>query len=129
MIEVDEGDFDEAIAVRDELAETEGYFNCNQFHNPLNIEVHYKNTGPEIERQIRSQLNNYDYNGWPQAFVAGTGTGGTIMGCGKYLKTLWPDIKITSASALATPAAIVPTPEAATNLTVTLQRGLICFKS
>ena len=33
LIEVDEGDFDEAIAVRDELAETEGYFNCNQFHN------------------------------------------------------------------------------------------------
>ena len=32
LIEVDEGDFDEAIAVRDELAETEGYFNCNQFH-------------------------------------------------------------------------------------------------
>ena len=42
---------------------------------------------------------------------------------------LWPDIKIISASALATPAAMVPTPEAATSFTVTLQRGLICFRS
>ena len=42
---------------------------------------------------------------------------------------LWPDIRITSASALATPAAIVPTPDDATNFTVTLHLGLICFKS
>jgi cysteine synthase A len=76
LIEVDEGDFDEAIAVRDELAETEGYFNCNQFHNPLNIEAHY------------------DYNGWPQAFVAGTGTGGTIMGAGKYLQEHYPGMHL-----------------------------------
>ena len=92
LIEVDEGDFDEAIEVRDELAEIEGYFNCNQFHNPLNIEAHYKNTGPEIERQIRSQLNQYE--GWPQAFVAGTGTGGTIMGCGKYLQEHYPGMSL-----------------------------------
>jgi len=88
LIEVDEGDFDEAIEVRNELADMEGYFNCNQFHNPLNIEAHYKNTGPEIVKQIRSQLNQFD--GWPQAFVAGTGTGGTIMGCGKYLQEHYP---------------------------------------
>jgi len=94
LIEVDEGNFDEAIAVRDELAESEGYFNCNQFHNPLNIEAHYKNTGPEIERQIRSQLEQYDYQGWPQAFVAGTGTGGTIMGVGKYLQKHYPGIQL-----------------------------------
>ena len=100
LIEVDEGDFDEAIAVRDELADTEGYFNCNQFHNPLNIEGHYKNTGPEIVRQIREQLEHYDrsghydYNGWPQAFVAGTGTGGTIMGAGKYLQEHYPGISL-----------------------------------
>jgi cysteine synthase A len=94
LIEVDEGDFDEAIAVRDELAETEGYFNCNQFHNPLNIEAHYKTTGPEIEKQIRSQLEQYDYQGWPQAFVAGTGTGGTIMGAGKYLQKHYPGMSL-----------------------------------
>jgi len=94
LIEVDEGDFDEAIAVRDELAETEGYFNCNQFHNPLNIEAHYKNTGPEIVRQIRAALDQYDHDGWPQAFVAGTGTGGTIMGAGKYLQKHYPGISL-----------------------------------
>ena len=42
---------------------------------------------------------------------------------------LWPEIKMTSASALATPAAIVPTPEAATSFTVTLHLGFICFRS
>ena len=92
LIEVDAGDFDEAIDVRDELAETEGYFNCNQFHNQLNIDVHYKTTGPEILSQINSCLG--DYNGWPQAFVAGTGTGGTIMGAGKYLQEHVPGMSL-----------------------------------
>ena len=41
----------------------------------------------------------------------------------------WPEIKITSAFAFATPAAIVPIPVEATNLTPTLAFGLICFKS
>ena len=92
LIEVKEGDFDNAIRVRDEMCEKMGWFNCNQFHNPLNIEAHYKNTGPEIEKQIRQQL---DQNiGWPQAFVAGTGTGGTIMGCGKYLREHYPGMNL-----------------------------------
>ena len=94
LIEVEAGNFDEAIAVRNELADMEGYFNCNQFHNPLNIEAHYKNTGPEIENQIRSQLEQFDYQGWPQAFVAGTGTGGTIMGCGRYLQKHYPGMNL-----------------------------------
>ena len=42
---------------------------------------------------------------------------------------LWPDIKMISAFALATPAAIVPIPDDATNLTPTLALGFICFKS
>ena len=92
LIEVDEGDFDEAIRVRDELAEMKGWFSCNQFHNPLNIEAHYKNTGPEMEKQIRQGLNEDD--GWPQAFVAGAGTGGTIMGAGKYLQEHYPGLTL-----------------------------------
>ena len=92
LIEVDEGDFDEAIRVRDEMAEKMGWFSCNQFHNQLNIEAHYNNTGPELANQITKKgAVEFDI---PDAFVAGTGTGGTIMGCGKYLKSLWPDIKI-----------------------------------
>ena len=90
LIEVGEGDFDGAIEMRDTLAESSGWFNCNQFHNPLNIEAHYKNTGPEINRQFRAL--NSDENIWPQALVAGTGTGGTIMGAGKYLQEQFPGL-------------------------------------
>ena len=38
LIQVDEGDFDGAIALRDEMCKNKGWFNCNQFHNKLNIE-------------------------------------------------------------------------------------------
>jgi cysteine synthase A len=92
LIQVEPGDFDGAIAMRDDLAKSRGYFNCNQFHNPLNIEVHYKTTGPEINRQFRN-ANTYETI-WPQAFVAGTGTGGTIMGAGKYLQKQFPGLAL-----------------------------------
>ena len=92
LIEVGAGDFDGAIALRDKLAKENSWFNCNQFHNPLNIEAHYKNTGPEINKQFR-KLNLQD-NSWPEAFVAGTGTGGTIMGVGRYLKKQFPGINL-----------------------------------
>lgn len=86
LIEVDEGDFDGAIALRDEMCEKMGWYNCNQFHNPWNIEAHFNNTGPEIMSQLSTNI--------PDAFIAGTGTGGTIMGCGKYLKQYYNDMKI-----------------------------------
>ena len=86
LIEVDEGDFDGAIALRDEMCEKMGWFNCNQFHNPWNIEAHFNNTGPEIMSQLSTNI--------PDAFIAGTGTGGTIMGCGEYLKQYYNDMKI-----------------------------------
>jgi S-sulfo-L-cysteine synthase (O-acetyl-L-serine-dependent) len=53
LIQVGPGDFDGAIETRDTLAESFEWFNCNQFHNPLNIEAHYKTTGPEINKQFR----------------------------------------------------------------------------
>jgi len=89
LIEVGAGEFDEAIALRDTLAKTEGYFNCNQFHNSLNIEAHYKNTGPEIKKQYNDLLLPN-----PDVLLSGTGTGGTIMGVGTYLKNSWHDIKV-----------------------------------
>jgi cysteine synthase A len=92
LIEVEDGDFDGAIEMRDQLSIYNGWFNCNQFHNPLNIEAHYKTTGPEIEKQFRNKNPEEDI--WPQAFVAGTGTGGTIMGAGKYLKEQFPGLKL-----------------------------------
>jgi len=96
LIQVEAGDFDGAIETRNTLAKSFGWFNCNQFHNPLNIEAHYKTTGPEINKQFRksSLLEESWRYGWPQAFIVGTGTGGTIMGCGKYLKEEFPGMEL-----------------------------------
>jgi cysteine synthase A len=91
LIEVDEGDFDGAIALRDEMCDKKGWFNCNQFHNPLNIQAHYQSTGPEIWNQYKNE--NGERNS-PDVLILGTGTGGTIMGTGKFLKEHWPNIKI-----------------------------------
>jgi len=88
LIEVDEGDFDGAIELRDKLCKEKGWFNCNQFHNELNIQAHYETTGPEI-------IAGYPlYNNEPDVLILGTGTGGTLMGTGKRLKEKWPNIKI-----------------------------------
>jgi cysteine synthase A len=51
-----------------------------QFSNPANTEAHEETTGPEIWSQLLSVGKR------PQAFVAGVGTGGTVMGVGKYLR-------------------------------------------
>ena len=88
LIMVDDGDFDEAIRVRDELCEERGWFNCNQFANDWNIEAHYMTTGVEIldwAAEERKQI---------AAVVTGTGTGGTLMGCHRRLKPQFPDMKM-----------------------------------
>jgi len=87
LIQVEEGDFDGAIEMRNDLCEAKGWFNCNQFHNQLNIEAHYNNTGPEIIKQWKNTTH-------PDAFILGTGTGGTLMGCGTRLKEHWNGMKI-----------------------------------
>lgn len=92
LIEVDAGDFDGAIWLRDKLSRDNGWFNCNQFHNNLNIEAHYNTTGPEIVKQFR-HANSHEH-AWPEGFIAGTGTGGTIMGAGKYLKESFPGCQL-----------------------------------
>ena len=88
LIEVGEGDFDEAIALRDKLASENDWFNTNQFHNPLNIECHFNTTGFEILGHLIAMKQT------PAAFVSGTGTGGTIMGVAKRLRGIYPDVKI-----------------------------------
>ena len=77
LIEVGEGDFDGAIALKDEIVEKNGYFTLNQFSNPLNVECHYKTTFKEL---LSHSLTIGKYI---SAFVAGTGTGGTLMGVQK----------------------------------------------
>ena len=75
--EVEEGDFDGAIAYKEYLADIHGYIELNQFNNPLNIECHYSTTFQEIIHSY--QLAELDIS----AFVLGTGTGGTFMGLQK----------------------------------------------
>ena len=87
LIQVEEGDFDGAIEMRNDLCKAKGWFNCNQFHNRLNIEAHYNNTGIEIIKQWKNTTA-------PDAFILGTGTGGTLMGCGTRLKEHWNGMKI-----------------------------------
>jgi cysteine synthase A len=65
--------------------EPDRYFVVNQFDNPLNPEVHYLQTGPEIWRVMKGNIG---------AFVAGIGSGGTLQGVGKFLKENDPSIKI-----------------------------------
>jgi len=77
LIEVGEGDFEQAINLKDEIVEQKGYFSLNQFNNPLNIECHYKTTFKEL---LNHSLTIGKYI---SAFVSGTGTGGTIMGVQK----------------------------------------------
>ena len=84
LIEVPDGKFDDAIALRDKMAQENGYFNPNQFHNPLNIQAHYEGTGVEILHQHTDKI---------AAFLDGTGTGGTLMGTSRLLKMYHPWMK------------------------------------
>jgi cysteine synthase B len=61
------------------------YFKPDQYFNPMNSQAHYETTGPEIYRQTQETVTH---------FIAGIGTGGTIMGTGQYLKERNPAIKV-----------------------------------
>jgi cysteine synthase B len=61
------------------------YYMPNQYENEANVLAHYETTGPEIFSQTKGEVD---------FFVAGMGTGGTLMGAGRYLKAKKPGVKI-----------------------------------
>ena len=89
LVSKEEGGFLGSIERAEELAESkENVFLPRQFSNRDNTEAHSKTTGPEIWWQLKFHSLT------PHAFVAGVGTGGTIMGVGSYLKRKNPEIKL-----------------------------------
>jgi len=87
-----EGSFAEAAQIRDAMeAADPNVFNPNQFSNPLNVECHQLTTAQELIAQAGVKID---------AFVAGVGTGGTLIGVGRALRQLWPDTVIVAVEPL-----------------------------
>jgi cysteine synthase len=84
-----QGGFLGSIRESEELARKDSHvFLPCQFANDANVEAHEQSTGPEIWAQLESQGLK------PAAFVAGVGTGGTVMGVGRYLRKKKPTVRI-----------------------------------
>jgi cysteine synthase len=89
LVSHEQGGFVGSIELADAFKyERRRVFLPHQFSNLANAEAHYLTTGPEIWEQL--QPAGFE----PDAFVAGVGTGGTIMGTGAYLREKNPDIKL-----------------------------------
>ncbi len=73
-----------AIAEAESLSHEPGYYHPDQFANPDNVRAHYEGTAGEILTQVKDI----------DAFVAGIGTGGTLMGIGTRLKEAYPEVKV-----------------------------------
>lgn len=85
----DAGGFLGSIRLSEELAASDPHvFLPCQFSNDANVQAHAETTGPEIWMQLR------DAGVVPDAFVAGVGTGGTVMGVGRFLRSRRPGIRV-----------------------------------
>jgi cysteine synthase A len=74
-----------AIEEAERIRDATGAWMPNQFANPANPQIHYETTGPEIWEQMEGHVD---------AFVYGSGTGGTISGVGRFLKERQPTVRI-----------------------------------
>src|SRR6185295_15751518 len=84
-----EGSDGAILLCRKLLAETpERFFKPDQYANPMNPQAHYESTGPEIWEATGGRVTH---------FVASIGTGGTVMGTGRYLKERNPAIQVIAA--------------------------------
>lgn len=89
LVSKEEGGFLGSIELAEELSkENEKSFLPRQFSNDDNVEAHYLTTGPEIWWQLQFR------NVTPDALIAGVGTGGTIMGAGRFLRERNPSVKL-----------------------------------
>ena len=88
-VSAEQGGFLGSIHLADEYAAThEHVFLPRQFDNPANVDAHSATTGPEIEVQLAALGLRAD------AFIAGVGTGGTVMGVGRYLRRNGRKVKV-----------------------------------
>jgi cysteine synthase A len=88
LVSKEQGGFLGSISMANEAAEKMHGFLPSQFSNEDNVEAHYLFTAPEIWWQLKYRELT------PDAFIAGVGTGGTIMGVGKFLKEQDSNIKV-----------------------------------
>ncbi len=89
LVSKEEGGFVGSISMAEKYAEeNENVFLPRQFENLYNAEAHYAATAPEIVQQMQTLGLQVD------GFVAGVGTGGTVMGVGRYLKEQNPHTKV-----------------------------------
>ncbi len=89
LVSKEEGGFLGSIAMAEKYAEeNENVFLPRQFENLYNADAHYFTTAPEIVQQVQNLGLRVD------GFVAGVGTGGTVMGVGRYLKEKNPHTKV-----------------------------------